>query len=63
METYPLPSQTISLALFINLKNSNQIKNRLINASMLPDDEEGNLERSKLEFTFIDASMVKFYTF
>ncbi|KAM0745763.1 CGI-121-domain-containing protein [Meredithblackwellia eburnea MCA 4105] len=59
METYPLQhGTTVTLALFTDVKNAPQIKDRLVNASTLPDDAEGNAEREALNFSFLDASMV-----
>ncbi|KAK4705850.1 hypothetical protein P7C70_g348, partial [Phenoliferia sp. Uapishka_3] len=60
MESYPLPAYgtNVTLALFANLGNAQQIKERLVAASTLPSDEAGNAERAAVEFAFIDAKSI-----
>ncbi|KAI5479841.1 Kinase binding protein CGI-121 [Pseudohyphozyma bogoriensis] len=58
METYPLATRTIRLALFTQLQNAAALRKSLVEASTLPDDEAGNAARKAVEFTFIDASMI-----
>lgn len=60
MESYPLPhyDSIIYIALFEKLANAAALRQRLIAASQLPDDDESNEERSRVDFAFVDASMV-----
>ena len=58
METLPLPSGfTAHYALF-TIANAAALRTRLIAASQLAADEEGDAERERLNFAFIDAAMV-----
>ncbi|GAA5828688.1 hypothetical protein JCM5353_008502 [Sporobolomyces roseus] len=51
-------NSTVHLALFNNVTNSSTLRQRLINASTLADDDEGERERSIVDYAFIDASMI-----
>lgn len=53
---------TIHLALFNDVIDSSQLRQRLINASTLPDNDEGDNERSTVDYAFIDAAMVCSHT-
>lgn len=58
MESLPLPSgYTAHYALF-TLTNAAELRTRLVAASQLAADAEGDAERDRLDFSFIDASMV-----
>ncbi|GAA5893238.1 Cgi121p [Sporobolomyces salmoneus] len=46
------------IALFSRVKNSSQLRQRLITASTLPDDSEGDKERQVVDYAFIDAGMI-----
>jgi EKC/KEOPS complex subunit CGI121/TPRKB len=60
MESYPLVSQNaiVHIALFSNLINAIELRSRLVAASLLTIEQGGDIERSKLDFAFIDANMV-----
>ncbi|GAA6012106.1 hypothetical protein JCM10207_005130 [Rhodosporidiobolus poonsookiae] len=60
MESYPLPhhAHTAHLALFSPLSSAPQLRQRLIAASSLPDDEHGRAERRAVDFAFVDAGMI-----
>jgi len=55
-------NSTVHLALFNNVTNSSTLRQRLINASTLADDDEGERERSIVDYAFIDAAMVCTYS-
>ncbi|BGP31152.1 hypothetical protein JCM10296v2_002916 [Rhodotorula toruloides] len=59
MESYPLPhtGQTVHLALW-SVRNAAQLRQRLVAASQLPADEEGERERAAVDFAFVDAKML-----
>lgn len=59
MESYPLTyaASTVHLCLFA-VRNAAELRSRLVAASQLPDDDEGNKERKAVDFAFIDARMV-----
>ncbi|WRT65776.1 uncharacterized protein IL334_002725 [Kwoniella shivajii] len=62
MESYTLPSfpstySTIHIALFENVTNSSEIKERLVKASITPG-EQGDKLRSELDYGFIEASVL-----
>jgi EKC/KEOPS complex subunit CGI121/TPRKB len=61
MESYPLPhlSTTVHLALFSPLANAAALRTRLVSASQLPANEEGERERRAVDFAFVDASRVR----
>ena len=46
------------IALFTNVRNSAALRKRLISASTMPGDE-GEIERAKVSFAFIDARPVR----
>ncbi|GAA5927864.1 Cgi121p [Sporobolomyces koalae] len=48
----------VHLALFERVENARELRQRLIEASTLPDDDAGNLERSQVDYAFVDASMI-----
>jgi EKC/KEOPS complex subunit CGI121/TPRKB len=54
---YPSPWTTVHLALFQNIRNAAEIRQKLIAAATMPG-EEGERARKEVEFGFIDASMV-----
>jgi hypothetical protein len=60
MESYPLVSHNaiVHIALFSNLINAIELRSRLVAASLLTIEQGGDIERSKLDFAFIDANMV-----
>ncbi|SCV70610.1 BQ2448_3372 [Microbotryum intermedium] len=47
----------VHYALF-SLTNASSLRQRLVAASTLPDDEHGTTERQALDFAFLDASML-----
>lgn len=59
MESYPLPhaGQTVHIAVW-SVRNAAQLRHRLVAASQLPADEEGERERAAVDFAFVDAKMV-----
>ncbi|SGY54543.1 BQ5605_C006g03886 [Microbotryum silenes-dioicae] len=59
METILLSHHNVVVhyALF-SLRNASYLRQRLIAASTLPDDEHGTSERQAVKFAFLDASMV-----
>ncbi|GAA5950366.1 hypothetical protein JCM21900_003706 [Sporobolomyces salmonicolor] len=60
METYPLDhtGTIVHLALFTGIKNAAALRQRLVHASTLPDDDNGTAERAAVDFAFIDAAMI-----
>ncbi|GAA5898164.1 hypothetical protein JCM5296_002009 [Sporobolomyces johnsonii] len=60
METYPLhhAGSTVHLALFTGIKNAPALRQRLVHASTLPDDDNGTAERAAVDFAFVDAAMI-----
>lgn len=71
MESYPLPyhGYTVYVALFARLQNAAALRQRLVTASTLPADEDGDetlpadedgdRERAAVDFAFVDAKMVR----
>lgn len=59
METLPLPSGSTAHYALFTISNAAALRTRLVAASQLAADEEGNAERAKLDFAFIDGSMVR----
>ncbi|GAA5869842.1 hypothetical protein JCM3774_000511 [Rhodotorula dairenensis] len=59
MESYPLAyaASTVHLCLCA-VRNAAELRSRLVAASQLPDDDEGNKERKAVDFAFIDARMI-----
>ncbi|SCZ97791.1 BZ3500_MvSof-1268-A1-R1_Chr7-3g09592 [Microbotryum saponariae] len=59
METILLShhNAVVHYALF-SLRNASYLRQRLVAASTLPDDEHGTSERQAVDFAFVDASMV-----
>lgn len=59
MESYPLMphSMNVHVAHF-TIRNAQELRTRLVTASTMPDGIEGNLERERVRFTFIDAAMI-----
>jgi EKC/KEOPS complex subunit CGI121/TPRKB len=62
METYTFPhfpqyATPIHIALFDNVSNSSGIRKKLIEASTM-EGSEGDVARDKVDFGFIDASLV-----
>jgi EKC/KEOPS complex subunit CGI121/TPRKB len=62
METYTFPhfpsyATPIHIALFNNVSNSSGIRKKLIEASTM-EGSEGDLARDKVDFGFVDASLV-----
>jgi EKC/KEOPS complex subunit CGI121/TPRKB len=62
METYTFPhfppyATPIHLSLWTNVSNSSGIREKLIEASTM-EGAEGDLARDKVDFGFIDASLV-----
>lgn len=59
MESYPLTyaASSVHLCLFA-VRNAAELRARLVTASQLPDDDEGNEERKAVDFAFSDAKMV-----
>lgn len=59
MESYPLPhhSANLSIALF-DISNAAALRSRLVAASTAVG-EEGDHERERLDFAFVDGSMVR----
>jgi len=65
METYTFPhfppyASPIHIALFIDVGNSSEIRKKLIEASTMAGPE-GDEARDKVDFGFIDASLVSPY--
>lgn len=58
METLPLPSGSTAHYALFTIANAAALRTRLVAASQLPSDAEGDAERERLNFAFIDASMV-----
>ena len=54
---FPSYATPIHIALFKNVTNSSGIRKRLIEASTMAG-EEGDVARDKVDFGFIDASLV-----
>ena len=50
-------SMNVHVAHF-TIRNAQELRTRLVTASTMPDGIEGNLERERVRFTFIDAAMV-----
>lgn len=65
MESLVLPHHgvTVHLGLFSPISNAAALRTRLVAASALPADEEGEAERAKLDFAFVDAAMVSLQLF
>ncbi|GAA5993701.1 hypothetical protein JCM10908_001336 [Rhodotorula pacifica] len=59
MESYPLSyaQSTVHLCLFA-VRNAADLRARLVAASQLAEDDEGNKERRAVDFAFIDAKMI-----
>jgi hypothetical protein len=55
---FPSPYSRIHITLFQNVKNSSTIRQRLIKASTLPDNVEGEKAREKVDFAFLEARLV-----
>ncbi|GAA6061398.1 hypothetical protein JCM10212_000658 [Sporobolomyces blumeae] len=49
---------TVHVALYTNVENASTLRQRLIHASTLPDDDDGNSQRQQVDFAFIDAAMI-----
>ncbi|KAK4057906.1 hypothetical protein OIO90_001125 [Microbotryomycetes sp. JL221] len=60
MESYPLPAFGVEVhaALFTPITCAAELRQRLVTASTLPQDAQGDAERAQLDFAFIDASML-----
>ena len=63
METYtlphfPSPYSTIHIALFRSVSNAPSIRRRLIDASLMLGPE-GDLARAEIDFTFLEARLVR----
>ncbi|ORY91458.1 CGI-121-domain-containing protein [Leucosporidium creatinivorum] len=60
MESFALPHHgvTVHLGLFSPISNASALRTRLVAASTLPADDEGEAERAKLDFAFVDAAML-----
>ncbi|GJN89744.1 hypothetical protein Rhopal_002733-T1 [Rhodotorula paludigena] len=60
MESYPLPyhGYTVYVALFARLQNAAALRQRLVTASTLPADEDGDRERAAVDSAFVDAKMI-----
>ncbi|GAA6008938.1 hypothetical protein JCM11491_003840 [Sporobolomyces phaffii] len=60
MESFPLDyaGSTVHAALFRRVENAAQLRQRLIAASTLPDDQPGDDERRAVDYAFIDAAMI-----
>lgn len=60
--TYPhLPAEvsTVHIALYSNVLNSKELKERLVTASNLPGPD-GDREREVVNYAFVDAKLVRF---
>jgi EKC/KEOPS complex subunit CGI121/TPRKB len=55
----PEEVQTVSIALFRDVRNAAALRSRLVFAANMPG-EEGVVERDALNFAFIDAKPVRF---
>jgi EKC/KEOPS complex subunit CGI121/TPRKB len=53
----PLELSTLHYQLFTQVKNAGELRQRLINASKM-EGTEGEEEREKVDFCFVDAQMV-----
>ena len=63
MESFSYPQfspdvSSVHIALFKNVTNASQLKQRLISAATMPGPE-GELERAAVNFAFIDARLVR----
>lgn len=54
---FPSPYCSVHLALFKNVINSSEIRQRLIRAATTPG-EQGETARSKVDFGFIEGNLV-----
>lgn len=65
METYHLPSfpseyGTVHIAYFSGVRNASEIRKRLIKVSQM-EGEEGDTERAKVDFGFVEGKMVSLF--
>lgn len=50
----------VHVAYFTGVTNAPEIRTALVEASRMPDDQAGRKERARLDWSFIDAKMVRF---
>ena len=54
---FPDDASNVHVALFTNVTNAADLRNRLVQASTMPG-ESGEAERQAVDFAFVDATLV-----